>query len=260
MTQPDTVTEPKKERQRSPNYPAVGLREAVDRVKRLYEADGKAGAPAEIAAKHIGYSSAHGQAMSVLAALKKFGLVSEGNGRLMPSQRAIEIINLPEVDPRRATALREAALNPAAYLEIVESHKETGLPGNDVLEADLITYKNFNPKAVAGFVRDFRDTLEYAGIDVKDVLDSSQMTTTANNTQTGTDRNNLNNKGNQSDFSSIFQGGGGAITRKYPVDISIPRGLKAELAISGDFKQEDLERLKKQINRVIENLEDAFLD
>lgn len=86
------------------------------------------------------------------------------------------------------------------------------------------------------------------------------MTTTANDTQTGSDPNNLNNKGNQPDFSSIFRGGGGAITRKYPVDISIPRGLKAELAISGDFKQEDLERLKKQINRVIENLEDAFLD
>ena len=35
---------------------------------------------------------------------------------------------------------------------------------------------------------------------------------------------------------------------------------KAELTIAGDFKQEDLERLKKQINRLVENLQDAFLD
>ena len=96
----------KKERQRSPNYPAVGLREAVERVRKLYEKDGKAGAPPEIAAKHIGYSSAHGQAMSVLANIKKFGLVSDTGGRLAPTQAALEIINLPDSDVRRQKALQ----------------------------------------------------------------------------------------------------------------------------------------------------------
>jgi hypothetical protein len=34
------------------------------------------------------------------------------------------------------------------------------------LEAELTTYKAFNPKAVGGFVRDFLDTLDFAGITV----------------------------------------------------------------------------------------------
>src|SRR5271170_7642360 len=109
------AAEDKKPRHRSPNYPTVGLREAVARVRKLYEADGKAGAPAELAAVHIGFAKPHGQALSVLAALKKFGLVSEVNGRWVPTQRAIEILNLQESDERRHSALQDAALSPDIY-------------------------------------------------------------------------------------------------------------------------------------------------
>jgi hypothetical protein len=161
-------------RQRSPNYPAVGLREAVERVRRLIQTDGKAGAPPEIAAKHIGYSSAHGQAMSVLAALKKFNLVVESSGRLVPTQMAFEIVNLPEADARRATALKEAALSPGLYRQLVDDHRESGLPNSEVLEAELTTYKGFNPKAVGGFVSDFRDTLDFAGIKVGNEVESKR--------------------------------------------------------------------------------------
>jgi hypothetical protein len=164
----------KKERQRSPNYPAVGLREAVERVRKLYETDGKAGAPPEIAAKHIGYSSAHGHAMSVLAALKKFGLVGEVGGRLAPTQAALEIINLPDSDARRRKALKESALSPALYKELAENHRTTGLPAPDSLEAELVTYKGFNPKAVGGLVKDFMDTLDFAGIIVGEAVESEK--------------------------------------------------------------------------------------
>lgn len=162
----------KKIRQRSPNYPTVGLEEALERVGKLFKEDGRAGAPTEIAAKHIGYSAAHGQAYSVLSALKKFGLLDEGKGRVFPSQRAIELLNLPANDPRRLQALKDAALSPPIYKELVEQHAKTGLPGNEALEAELVTYKSFNPKAVAGFVRDFRATLEFAGLSDLSVLDS----------------------------------------------------------------------------------------
>src|SRR6267378_3177261 len=101
-----------KKRHRSHNYPAVSLREAVDRVKGLLQRDGKAGAPPKIAAVHIGFQTAHGQAMSVLAALKKFGLLEEVKDRLVPSQRASEIVNLREDDSRRVQALKDAALSP----------------------------------------------------------------------------------------------------------------------------------------------------
>ncbi len=166
--------EAKKVRQRSPNYPTVGLEEALARVGKLFKEDGRAGATPEIAAKHIGYATAHGQAYSVLSALKKFGLLDEGKGRVFPSQRAIELLNLPTADPRRIQGLKDAALSPPIYRELVELHANTGLPGDEALEAELVTYKNFNPKSVAGFVKDFRATLEYAGLSDFAVLGSEK--------------------------------------------------------------------------------------
>ena len=162
----------KKARQRSPNYPTVGLQDALERVRRLFNEDGRANVAVEVAAKHIGYATAHGQAYSVLSALKKFGLLEENKGRVALSRRAIELLNLPVNDPRRIQALKDAALSPPIYRELVEQHAQTGLPGDEALEAELVTYKNFNPKAVAGFVRDFRATLEFAGLSDLTVLGS----------------------------------------------------------------------------------------
>lgn len=166
--------ETRKKRHRSPSYPTVGLREAIDRVKKFYKADGKAGAPPELAAVHIGFATPHGQAYSVLSALKKFGLVAESGGRIVPTQRAIEIINLPASDVRRERALKEAAMEPHIYKELIEQHKETGWPQNDVLERELITYRNFNPNSVAGFVQDLKDTLEFSGLSDLSALDSEE--------------------------------------------------------------------------------------
>jgi hypothetical protein len=253
-------TELKKERHRSPNYPAVGLADALDRVSKLVRANGKAGAPTEVAAKNIGYSSAHGSAMSTMAALKKFGLVTDNGGRIVPTQRALEIINLPDGDPRRKIALQEAALSPSIYRELVTFYKDTGLPGAEALEAELKTYKGFNPKAVAAFVRDFLSTLDFAGINVTEGIESGSSDSEKGESQGKMEANTSVPKEIPPaivDFSSFFKG---PMSRKYPLDISIARGLKAELSISGDFKQADLQRLKTQINRLIENLEDAFSD
>jgi hypothetical protein len=250
-----------KKRHRSPNYPAVSLREAVERTGNLWKRDGKAGAPPKIAAVHIGFQSAHGQAMSVLAALKKFGLLEEVKDRLVPSQRAIEILNLPEQDPRRVQALKDAALSPTIYRELFEQHRSTGLPADDVLEAELTTYRDFNPHAVAGFVKDFLDTLEFSGLLENGVLKASDMTQSHIAPEP---------QRSQETTTEVALGGffGGAapkeqmtLVRRYPLDISIPRNLRAELAITGqDLRKEDLERLKKQLDRLIENLADAFED
>lgn len=153
----------KAKRHRSPSYPTIGLRESVERLQKFYKVDGKAGAPPEVAVKHMGYSTAHGQALSALSALKKFGLVAESNGRVVPTQRALEIVNLQDTDPRRARALKDAAVAPPIYQQLISENPD-GLPEEEALGSELVTYKNFNPNAVRDFVKDFRDSLDFAGI------------------------------------------------------------------------------------------------
>jgi hypothetical protein len=153
-----------KSRHRSPNYPAIGLPEAIERVSKFYATDRKAGAPLEAALKHMGFSGKHGKSMMVVSALKKYGLVEDVAGRVVPTQRAVEIIVLAKDDPRRQQAIREAALNPDMNRELYEQFNGDGFPSEDSLEAEIITYKGFNPAAAGGYVRDFLATMEFASL------------------------------------------------------------------------------------------------
>jgi hypothetical protein len=164
----------KKKRHRSPNYPAIGLKEAIDRVKQFISIDGRAGAAPALAAKHIGFSSAHGQAYSALAALKKFGLVEEKDGRIVPTQRAIEINSLPETDERRKRAIGAAALSPPLYMELIEQYRPTGFPADETLAGELEAYKGFNPNGVKEFLKGLRETMEFAGLSDSSVLASEK--------------------------------------------------------------------------------------
>jgi hypothetical protein len=162
----------KKKRQRSPNYPTVGLREAVDRAKRFVSANGKAAAMPAIAAKLIGFATAHGQAYSALSALKKFGLLEEKDGRVLPTQRTMEIVSLPEADPRRLKAIRDAAISPTIYSELLKQYRDTNIPNDQTLAGELVAYKGFNPNGVKEFLKAFRETIEFAGLSDLTVLGS----------------------------------------------------------------------------------------
>jgi hypothetical protein len=254
-----------KTRHRSPAYPAVGLREAVTRADKFYKTDRKAGAPAEIAVKHMGFATAHGQAMSVLAALKKFGLVAESSGRIVPTQRAIEIIELPADDPRRLKALRDAALSPVIYRELIEKHRETGWPADDVLEAELVTYKNFNSNSVEGFVKDLRDTLDFAGLTDISVIESlageaESMPGTTKETVGASFVKEMERGATPGQaLSKIGDRMRGAPLLTQALVISIPRDFKVDISVRGDeLKKEDLVKIKNQFNRWIEGLEEAF--
>ena len=152
-------------RQRSPNYPSVSLPDAVAKAVRLYEGVGTAGAPPDSAAKLIGYSRNHGTARMTASALKKFGLLDERNGRLVPGRYTVDLANFPPTHPRHAAALRGAALSPTIYREVFGRYRPHGvLPPDDVLAPELVADAGFLPDKVAGFLRDFRDSLAHAGL------------------------------------------------------------------------------------------------
>ncbi len=158
-------------RVRSPNYPSMGLREAVTQTEALYKGGAMAPLIKISALKLLGYEKLHGEAGRVLSALKSFGLVEETNDRIKLSQRGIDIAARLVSDARRLAALREAALAPQIYNELITEYKGS-LPLDAALKSELIAAKHFNPNAVGGFLEDFRDTLEYSGISYVRVLDS----------------------------------------------------------------------------------------
>ncbi len=163
-----------KPRHRSPNYPNMGLRLAVAKIDALYKADGLAPSPKLAALKHMGYEKLHSEAARALSALKSYGLIEETADRVKLSQRGIDIVARQEGDNRRQTAIREAAFGPEIYRELVEQYQPK-LPSETSLKADLISVRKFNPSVVDGFIRDFKDTLDFAGLSDLGVLDSRQQ-------------------------------------------------------------------------------------
>ena len=60
---------------RSPNYPQIGLRKAIELARVIYKVAHTAKAPASTIASALGYNSLNGSSLGVLSALKKFGLM-----------------------------------------------------------------------------------------------------------------------------------------------------------------------------------------
>ena len=166
----------KKARLRSPAYPAIGLKEAIERAKALYERDKTAVVPMDSAAKHIGFAKAHGQALMFLSALRKFGLVEyPSDGRVSVTRRAVDIFTFSDNHERKLKAVRDAVLHPALYLELFEKYRYSGLPSDEAIGAELIADRGFNPTAVGAFLKDFRESLEYAGLLSDGVLSLSPI-------------------------------------------------------------------------------------
>ncbi|NNJ26687.1 hypothetical protein [Alienimonas chondri] len=152
-------------RQRSPNYPSVGLPDAIARATRLYEGVGTAGASPESAAKLIGYSKNHGTARMTMSALKKFGLLEERGGRVVPAKLTVDLANFPPTHPRHAAALRTAALSPTVYRDVYTRYRPHGvLPPDDVLGPELVADSGFLPDKVDGFLADLRGSLVHSGL------------------------------------------------------------------------------------------------
>jgi hypothetical protein len=171
---PENTTAPekdKKPRHRSPNYPAIGLRAAVGKITAMYKEDGLAPSPKVAALKHMGFEKAHGEAMRVLSAIKSFGLIEDSNERIKLTQRGINIVVRPEDDPQRMQALQEALTGPEIYRELVIEYQASGLPSDTSLKSELIADKKFNPNSVDGFIRDFKDSIEFSGISDLGVLE-----------------------------------------------------------------------------------------
>jgi hypothetical protein len=140
-------------------------------VKPLVDVDGKAGAPADIAIKRMGFSGLHGASRAALSALKKFKLIEYRAGRVLPSEEALIILKYPADHPKSVTATRACALNPAVYRNLVSRYASIGeLPSDESLAPELEMDFDFNPKMITGFLRDFRDSLKAAGM-----LDGNQL-------------------------------------------------------------------------------------
>jgi hypothetical protein len=146
---------------RSPSFPFIGLREALDRARTFYEAEQRNAARPETAAAHWGYSAKSSGGKQTIAALRAFGLL-DGDSLVKLSGRALRILlDEREGSEERLRLVQQAALMPPVHARLWERYGAE-LPSAQTLRLSLILDEGFNENSVDDFLTEYRETLEYA--------------------------------------------------------------------------------------------------
>lgn len=151
-------------RGRSPSYPGISLAEAEKRARELYNAERTHAAPITTIAEHWGYSPKSSGAKTILAALKKFGLVEdEGSGndrQARLSDLGAELI----LNPDPALVRQQAALLPRFHRQIWDEYG-VDLPSPANLRYRLIREFGFTETGADEFLDEYLETIAHAGLD-----------------------------------------------------------------------------------------------
>lgn len=162
----------RKKTHRSPNFPAVSLKKAVELTGQLYGEYKKHEIPVNLVHKAWDYAE-HGSAGNrCIAAIKSFGLIEViGSGKtrkIKVSENGHRIHgNAPDIKE----ILKKAALLPLLHAELW-NHFNANIPNDDLLKNYLLWEHQpaFNEQSVSGFISEFRDTISYAKLGSSDII------------------------------------------------------------------------------------------
>jgi len=158
-----------KRRVRSPAYPGVSLKNAMDKAKVVYKHEHAYEAAVGVVTGHWGYSLGAGPGNVALAALKHFGLLTEkgkGEDRMVKlSQLALDVIQdeIPDSEDRKRS-IQKAALTPTIYKAMWDKWGSP-LPSDATIRTFLVRERSFNPASVDGLISDYKETLSFAKLD-----------------------------------------------------------------------------------------------
>jgi hypothetical protein len=141
---------------KSPNYPAIGLSEAITRLREIYQAQKTYPADRETFAQILGYKGLNGSSVRVISALTKFGLLEGAGDSIHVSAVGQDLVLHQQGDSEYEAAIDAVAFRPAFFQEMREMYPH-GLPSDHALRAALMK-KGFAEGAVENAVAVFRES------------------------------------------------------------------------------------------------------
>jgi len=152
-----TTPNPSK-KQRSPNYPALSLPQAVAVLQRLWKAEKRTPVDHETAALAMGFKSLSGPARVAIGALRQYGLIAKaGKSTIRVSDDGVTIVIGDP--PDKAQALVRAAREPELFQELAKAHLDAS---DNAIQSYLITKKAFAADGARKAAKAFRETMFFA--------------------------------------------------------------------------------------------------
>jgi hypothetical protein len=248
---PEDDASERKGRERSPNYPSIGFRSALDLTRKLYDAEKRNPMPRELAAKHLGYGGLNGRSKMVLSALRKFGLVdATADDRMRLSDDAYALMIMPPEDAQRGEVIRRLALRPQIYQDLLAEYQD-GLPSDANLRTNLVLRKKFTEQAADAFIEAFRETMnEVNGLPVQAKVDDSQKKIGDSTLYELGFGPRVEAEANRQAVAGTAKASGDGGTRLPSVDLqhfNLGDGVRAELRIVGTSSKKHYKKLIRLI-------------
>lgn len=157
----------KRQKHRSPSYPAFDLETALKRAKELHDVAGRHPAPVSAVLNTWGYSPKSSAGLLTIAALKKFGLADD-EGKLEARTLRLTELGYELVfygSDRESDAWKEraqmAAMLPAIHRDLWAKYSGD-LPHDSIVLPHLVVDLKFSESAANEVLKEFRRTLEFA--------------------------------------------------------------------------------------------------
>ena len=145
---------------RSPNYPFITLGDAIERVNRIYSADGTRPITAETAAQHMGYGGLNGASRKVISALRKYGLLAGRGDDVTVTKDSVTIIQDRELDDQsdRREALMRALTSSSVFADL---HERYGADSSTIAINSYLAKNDFSKDGAASCAETYKASAEF---------------------------------------------------------------------------------------------------
>jgi hypothetical protein len=228
---------------RSPNYPQVGLGQAIQLAQQIWDREKRSYSPRSVVVQAWGYAGLNGAARIRLGALNRYGLLEENSaGDVRLSDLAVNILHNPLDSPDRLAALRSAALMPELFKELQQTYPHAS---DETIRSYLITKRGFSDTGADSCVESFRDTQKIATLEAMDatVIASQAQQPSPPQVATVPPPSSYTQQPN-SNLPGTTVHPGSELMFRWP----LARGVTAEVRFVGNAKPAHLDLLKKYLD------------
>lgn len=153
----------KKPRDRSPAYPFISLKTAIDRLTAFDKYFGRHSAPTGKAGLAWGFKENSSQAFSTLAALKNYGLINYGDGRTAELSIDGRDFLRAQQDGIKREIVKRCALKPKA-IKTYWDKWGSDRPRDPICLDELVLKGGYNQNAAPLFLKVYDDTIAFSGL------------------------------------------------------------------------------------------------
>lgn len=173
-TPADETSVEKKGKPRSPGYPGIDLERALSLASVIHSHEGTQEAPLTAVWQDWGMTPKSGPARVYVAALKRFGLLDGGVGKVRLSRLALDIIQDEREDStERVARIKDAARKPEIHAELWEKYQGK-LPSDANIKWYLTRERGFTNRGADELIQQFRRTISFARLDAGDLQSEQQ--------------------------------------------------------------------------------------